>query len=178
MKRLIAAATLLLLAAFPAVADEGFAVGVSAVDADINIQSPDIAADGNAGGARLFGRYQFTKHFGIEGGYASFDRPDGNALDSALSVENSATDLYATGTLPLSDKFRMFGKAGAMRWRTETEESETAEYSVESTQLALGIGGEYELNDRFILRGEYVWTEGSSEVSGLRMMSRSGLIQF
>jgi len=178
MKRLIAAATLLLWAAFPAFAGDGFAVGASAVDADINVHSADVAADGNTTGSRLFGRYQFTEHFGFEAGYASFGRPDGTTLDSNLGVENSATDLYATGTMPLSDKFRMFGKAGAMRWKTETEESETVEHSVESTQLALGVGGEYEFTDRFVVRGEYVWTEGSSEVSGIRMMSLSGLIQF
>jgi opacity protein-like surface antigen len=178
MKIPIAAAMAsLLIMAFPAMGDGRFAVGVSAVKADVDVNDAGVDVDGGATGQRLFGRFQFTEHFGIEAGYSTFDRPDDAMLPSNLEVESDSLDLFATGTLPLTEKLDVFGKAGMMRWHTETEEDELTEYSSRSTELALGVGGEYEINDRFSVRAEYLWSEGSNS-GGIRTASLSGLVSF
>ena len=78
---------------------------------------------------------------------------------------------------PLSDKLDLFGKAGFVSWTTEVEESEELEFSSSSTDLALGLGGEYDLNTRFSLRGEYLWIDSDNSGAG-DTLSLAGVFHF
>ena len=180
MKTLIrsAIASLMFVASIAIAGDalDGFAIGVSAARADVDINDAGVNVNGNSTGYRLFGRYQFTETFGLEAGYSVFDEPDDASLPSNMEVQSDSVDLFATGTLPLSDKLDMFGKAGVMRWSTETEVGKV-EQSSSHTELALGIGGEYGLNDRFAIRSEFLWSEGQNS-GGIRSLSLSGVYEF
>ena len=98
----------------------------------------------------------------MEGGISSFDRSDDPSVASVAEVENESFDLFGVGTFPLTEKFDMFGKAGFVSWTTEVEESELSEFSSTSTDLALGLGGEYDLNTRLSIRGEYLWIDSNN----------------
>ena len=178
MKRLFCIAiAALLLAANLANAGDKIAVGVSAARADVDVKDVGIDVNGVATGWRFFGLYKFSDRFGLEAGLSSFDRPDDPTLPSTLEVEAYSIDLFAVGTFPVSEKLDLFGKAGFVRFNTEVEEDELTEFSTQSTDLALGFGGEYELNSRFAIRGEYQWTD-SQNAGAQNTLSLSGLFWF
>ncbi len=139
-----------------------FSLGLSAARADVDVTDVGVNVHGNASGWRLFGVYELNDKYSLEGGVSSFDRSDDPSIASTPEVENESYDLFAVGKFPLSDKFDMFGKAGFVSWTTEVEESELSEFSSKSTDLALGLGGEYDLNTRLSIRGEYLWIDSNN----------------
>ena len=167
----------LLFAANLASADKGeISVGASASRASVNVNDPLASVDGDADGWRLFGRYMFSNKFGIEGGYGAFGTPDDNSLPSGWGVESNSLDLYAVGAYPVTERLDLFGKIGAARWNTEIEESETSESSTNSVDLAVGIGGEFDLTKKFAIRGEFSWFDEDAPVES--MISLSGVYSF
>lgn len=160
-------AATLLLTANVALADglfstDRFSLGLSAASADIDVNDVGVDVHGKANGWRFFGAYELSDRYSLEGGISTFDRPDDPTLASIPEVENESFDLFAVGRFPLSDRFDIVGKAGFVSWTTEVEESEELEFSSSSTDLALGLGGEFDLNTRLSIRGEYLWTDASN----------------
>ncbi len=178
MKRLISIMlTGLLFAANLANADKGdISVGASAARASVDANGLGTNVDGDADGWRLFGRYMFSKNFGIESGYSTLGTPDDNSLPSGWGVESDSFDLYAVGAYPVTERLDLFGKIGAARWNTEIEESETSESSTNSVDLAVGIGGEFDLTKKFAIRGEFSWFVEDAPVESL--ISLSGVYSF
>ncbi|WP_432379702.1 outer membrane beta-barrel protein [Duganella sp. P38] len=62
---------------------------------------------------KVYGGYNFTQNFGIEGGVA--DLREAEKSESGLRVASKARTAYvaATGTLPLNEQFALIGKVGA-----------------------------------------------------------------
>ncbi len=177
MLNVILGAFTLLFAVNLANADEGFSIGASVARATVEAQGLGVSVDGDADGSRVFGTYMFSKKFGIEGGYSAFGRPDDSTLASNVEVESNSYDLYAVGAYPVTEKLDLFGKIGLVHWYTEIELDETTEASVESTDLALGFGGEYGVSERFGIRAEFEWFD--SDISGaVRMVSLGGVFRF
>lgn len=178
MKRLICTAfTALILSSNFAVADNGFSLGVSAVRADIDVNDVGINVNGDATGWRLFGLYKFNDKFGIEGGVSSFDGPDDPTIPSNFEVEHESFDLFAVGNLPVTEKLDLYGKLGFVSSTTEVEEDELSEVSSSSTDLALGLGAEYELSNRFAIRTEFQWSD-SQNSGAVTMLSFGGVYRF
>ncbi len=178
MRRLISTMFMgLLFAANLAIADKGgFSVGASAARATVGVKDTLANVDGDADGWRVFGRYMFSNNFGIEGGYSAFGTPDDNSLPSGWEVESNSFDLYAVGAYPVTESLDLFGKIGAAAWKTEIEESEISESSTNSVDLAVGIGGEFDLTKKFAIRGEFEWFDEDAPVKS--MMSLSGVYRF
>lgn len=179
MNRLICTSLVgLLFAANLAHAGEGFALGISAARANIDVNDTGINVNGDANGWRFFGLYKLTHTFGIEAGISSFDRPDDNTIPSNFEVETESYDVFAVATYPFSDKASLFGKAGFVSWNTEVEnEDETFEVTSRSTDLALGFGGEYGISERFAFRGEIDWFN-SQNSGAANMLSLSAVYRF
>jgi len=70
-------------------------------------------------GYKVFGGYQFDRHFAVEGGYVDLGKfgfdanttPAGT-LSGSLRVRGVSLDLV--GTLPITDRFSAFGRVGAV----------------------------------------------------------------
>lgn len=169
----------LLFVANPANAGEGFSIGVSAARATVDVKDVGVDVHGDANGWRVFGLYMINKNLGIEAGYSSLGRPDDNTLPSNLEVETDSYDLYAVGVYPMSQNFGLIGKIGFASWKTETEvdDDDTTETHHDSTDLALSFGGQYDMSERFAIRGEYKWFD-SQDSGAVRMASLSGLFRF
>jgi OOP family OmpA-OmpF porin len=178
MKRVFSAFLAVLFVTFslPSAAD-GFSVGASAARTKVDVNEPGMTVNGDATGWRVFGGYMITRNFGVEAGYSSFGRPDDNSLASNLEVDTEGVDLYAVGRYSVSEKFNFFGKVGFVRWDTSVEEDELSEVSTDSTDLALGFGGQYDLNERFAIRGEAEWFD-SADSGGVNMLALSGVFRF
>ncbi len=131
-------------------ADKGFyagaGVGQSFVD-EGNYDDEDTAYS-------LFGGYQFNRYFGLEAGYADFGKlePRGNGPD----LEASSVYLTAVGTLPITDHFSAYAKAGIQRWDLDKAVPSVVGNADDSgTDPTYGVGVQYRFTDHVALRGEY-----------------------
>ena len=102
----------------------------------------------------VFGGYQFNKYFGLETGYVDFGKIESDTVGPDL--EGDSAYLTAVGTLPITDKFSAYAKAGLHRWNLDTELPGLVGTSDDSgTDPTYGLGVQYRFTDRVALRGEY-----------------------
>lgn len=169
-------ALLPLLIAANAATAEGFSLGLSAARAPINIDDAGTSFGGDSDGFRVFGSYMFTRNFGIEGGLSKYGTPDDTSIPVDLHMDTEAYDIYAVAAYPLSNNFDVIGKVGYVSWNTETEVNDTNETHYKNDDLALSLGGEYDISKHFGIRGELEWFD--SMVSGELKYSLSAVIGF
>ncbi|HJW47154.1 MAG TPA: outer membrane beta-barrel protein [Lysobacter sp.] len=102
----------------------------------------------------VFGGYQFNKYLGLETGYVDFGKiePQGNGA----ALEGDTAYLTAVGTLPITDKFSAYAKAGVHRWNVDDELTGLIGKNDDSgTDPTYGLGAQYRLTDQVAIRGEY-----------------------
>ena len=134
---------------------------------------------GNGNQWRLQLGYGFNSNLAIEGGYIDF----GRAKYSATYAGGAATgelkaggvDLVGLGILPLSDKFSVFGKAGAVALKAKSSlaagaPANAATGNATSTELRplLGLGASYKVADNVDLRAEF------DHVNGIGKSNKTG----
>jgi OOP family OmpA-OmpF porin len=102
----------------------------------------------------VFGGYQFNHWFGLEAGYADFGKLEADGAVPAL--EPAAAYLTAVGTLPFTEKFSGYLKAGLSRWDIDTAlPGVTGTADDSGTDPTYGVGLQYRFTDAFALRAEY-----------------------
>lgn len=144
-------AVLLGAAAFAAQAQEsrgfyaGAGVGQSYVD--------EAAYDDEDTAFSVFGGYQFNKYFGLEAGYADFGKLESGGVGRDL--EASSAYLTAVGSIPFTDRFSGYAKAGFQRWDLDAPIAATGTRDDTGTDPTYGVGVQYQFTDAFALRGEY-----------------------
>jgi OOP family OmpA-OmpF porin len=163
----------LVFAAGAAQAD-GFAVGVSGARAPMNV--PEAGVVGDASGWRVFGSYMFNKNFGVEAGLSKFEAPSGAPIPSNMHVDTEVYDVFAVVAYPIGEDLGLIGKVGYAAWNTETEVNDENGMHYKSRDLGLSFGGQYDISERFAVRGEFEWFE--SFASGELKYSLSGVFRF
>jgi OOP family OmpA-OmpF porin len=115
---------------------------------------------------KLFGGYQFNRNWALEGGYFNLGKfgytsttvPAGT-LHGQIKLQGLNLDVV--GTLPLSERFSVIGRAGLQY--AEARDSFTGTGAVQvlsrnptkrDTNYKLGVGLQYEVNPSFFVRGE------------------------
>lgn len=137
--------------------------------------------DCSTNGWKVYGGYQVTDMFAIEGGYYSLGTSEESAVgtttkslngnsytfqDPKMEGNASGVGISGVATIPVMDSLNVFGKVGAMKWKSEGTMSSTisngaATYTttvpadVEGTSLLLGAGASYSINENWGIRGEY-----------------------
>ncbi len=138
----------------------------------------------NSTGFKLYGGYKITDMFAVEGGYYSLGTmeeslkgsytktdEDGNTYtitDPSAEGEATGFGISAVASLPVADNFELFGKAGAMMWKSEATVTATITDTTtgrtvkgtdiaekDGTSLLLGVGASYKVSDNWGVRGEY-----------------------
>ena len=132
-------------AAEPTGFNAGAGVGQSIVDEPF--------ADDEDVGYQVFGGYQFTPYFGLEAAYTDLGEVDlrGNAGE----LEADTWSLVAVGTLPFTDRFSGYAKAGFHSWDAGMRGPGIGRVDDDGTDPTYGLGLQYRFNDRVALRGEY-----------------------
>ncbi|TWI01860.1 opacity protein-like surface antigen [Luteimonas cucumeris] len=124
----------------------GAGVGQSFVD--------EAAYDDEDTAFSAFGGYQFNRYFGIEAGYADFGKLQASGAGRAL--EANAAYLTAVGTVPFTEQFSGYAKAGFQRWDLDNAIPSLTRSSDDSgSDPTYGLGLQYRFNDKVALRGEY-----------------------
>jgi OOP family OmpA-OmpF porin len=163
MKQMILAAAIL-CCTVPAMAGDAY-VGASVGRSNQSAHLGGFLIDhaGHATAYKLFGGYQFTPNFGIEGGLADLGKlaVEGGTVEGARTWGDvRPRSFYAAGTasLPLTDKFAVSGKLGVAATRLTQTISAAGWSSSEShgrASLLAGVGASYALNEKVSLVAEY-----------------------
>lgn len=128
--------------------------------------SNTITDDDRSTGFKVFGGYQLNKHFALEGGYFNLGKfgytattvPAGT-LRGDIKVQGLNLDLV--GTLPITEKFSAFGRAGVQYAEAKDRFAGTGAVLVANpnpskrdTNYKLGLGLQYAVTDALAVRGE------------------------
>lgn len=205
MKRIAIVTLLSAFAAAPVfAADQGAYV---AVDLGQVSFSGDTEAQLSVGGTRgtfpnphalrIGGGYHFSQYLGVEGGYSIIQDSTvstsgtvaGNPATGTETVKTSSLQVAAVGTYPINDMFAVFGKLGLANDKLDYScgvnvagaVCPLASASGSKTNLIFGLGGQYNINQRFGIRAQY---EDFGKVSaagnsiGLKVVSVGGVFNF
>ena len=137
------------------------------VNSSFGSSSP-ASADKRSLGFKVFGGYQFSKYFGVEGGFVDFNdnKAYGTLTGPARTVyttaENDAWTLAAVGTLPVTKRVSVFAKVGASSWSsnlktisaTATGKTASKTKGTDGYDVFYGLGASYALIDNVDLRAE------------------------
>lgn len=143
-----------------------FYLGLGAGATDFkNINCPaGFNCDTSDTGWKLFGGYQFTPIFGVEGGWVDVGETtvQGNVPGvGTLDGKGKGDGFVLAGTVgwPASDQFRLYGKLGAYFYNAEfksTLNGVVNESTDESgTELMYGLGGQFNFTERLGARLEW-----------------------
>ena len=121
--------------------------------------------DNTSTGGKLFGGYQFSPNFALEGGYFDLGRFNFSGVTSGGNYSGDTRarglNLDLVGTLPLSDRFSVLGRVGAAYAQTRDNGSTnglvnfSGNRSRNDTNVKYGVGLQYALTDALSLRGEF-----------------------
>lgn len=163
----------------------GFQVGIDGGQAEVrgacdniaDCDSADTSFRGNIG-------YQFTPFVSAELGYTSF----GTTFDThdnlgSASQEAGAITASVVGTIPIGEKFGLFGRVGAARYDLDnsgTVQGVPVQDGDNSTKPYFGAGAKFHVTDNFALRAEYQVYRDLAGVNGNDddLHSWSGGVQF
>lgn len=110
-------------------------------------------ADDEDIGFQVYGGYQFTPYFGLEAAYTDFG--DVDVTGGVGELDADAFSLVAVGTIPFTDRFSGYAKAGFNRWDADADVPGIGRVSDDGTDPTYGLGLQYRFTDTVALRGEY-----------------------
>ena len=128
--------------------------------------SSTLVDDDRSTGYKIFGGYQLNRNFAVEGGYFDLGKfgytattvPAGT-LDGRIKLRGLNLDLV--GTVPVSEKFSVFGRAGLNYAQARDAFSGTGAVQVANpnprkndTNYKLGLGLQYALSESLAVRAE------------------------
>lgn len=176
-----AVAAFLMLFSLPLTAHaDGLYVGASIGNASLDDSFDGLTIDDNATAFRIVAGWRFNEYFALEGGYHDFGDFEqsidilGNQATAVLSA-NGFT-FGAVGTIPLSERFSLMGRAGMFFWNGNAEINAVSQASPEDTNPYFGAGLSFEVSNNLQLTGD--WTRYNLEDTDSGVLSVGLLYQF
>lgn len=125
---------------------EGFYAGGSLGSPDYRTSVNGISGNGSGVGGKVYGGYELTPNFSVEGGFADLGHID----DASGRVDLRGVFVDAVGHYEVAPKWSVYGSAGVAQGQFKTTAGQDS-----SPALKLGVGVEYDLTDRVGLRAGY-----------------------
>lgn len=147
-----------------ALAQSGFYAGaaIGQSKSDETCDEVSISCDDNDSAWRIFGGYQFNRHFAAELGYADLGTPASasgtiSGVPVVVRTEVKAWDLVAVASYPI-DRFSIYAKLGL--YRAETDSTGTVagvprSVSDTNTDITFGLGAGFDITKNLRVRGEW-----------------------
>jgi len=150
----------------------------------INVENSD-------NGFRVFGGYDFTDSFALEGGFSDLGGASASGTSNGCcfwpggpvvaSSHQTGMDLGFVGRLPLSQSFAVLGRAGVLFWKTHLQWDVIGgpfTFSDTGDDLFFGVGGQYEFSETLALRGEFTrYSIGDNDVDSISLTLISRLVK-
>lgn len=130
------------------------------------LTATNINRDNHDTAYKLFGGYQFNQYFALEGGYFNLGKFGFTANTKPLGTFSGQAkiqgfNLDLVGTLPVTERFSVFARAGAQAAKTgDTYGGSTVisgfhpSPSKREINYKAGVGVQYEVNPSFLVRAE------------------------
>lgn len=174
----------IMLAGPAAAQDMGFYAGAAFGQAetdgvcDIVAGFAGVSCDEKDTAWKIFGGYQVNRNFSLELGYASFGEATVTGPGGVATVEGTAFDLVAVGSLPLADRFSVYGKLGL--YRADFEVRNTLGFSEDASEngLTFGVGLRFDFTRNLAARLEWQRYQEVGEDLDVSMMSLGVLFKF
>lgn len=130
----------------------------------------DFDKDNVSGG--VFGGYQVTPWLAVEGGYDYLGNMgiNGNHGASGATLESQGLQLSLKASYGLTDSWDIYGRAGAMGYRAETNSAGHSKFETGVRPLA-AVGTEYAFNKNWAGRLEYQWVSNVGNVNQIGVSS-------
>ena len=144
--------------------DAGFYIGGALGQSSFDVEcAGTTSCDDSDSSWKIFGGYQFNKHFAVEFGYADLGETTASVpvppFNVNIAFESTVWDLVAVGSLPIGDRFSIFGKVGLYMADTEVNGSAAGLGSLsesdDNTDLTYGIGARYDFTRNLGVRLEW-----------------------
>ncbi|HKX38586.1 MAG TPA: outer membrane beta-barrel protein [Burkholderiales bacterium] len=117
-----------------------------------------ITCDDSDTGFRILGGYQLNRSFALELAYTDLGEVSASGGGGTASAEASAFEVVAVGTLPLAERFSLYGKAGVYRGEVDARIDTvlvSGSASESNTDLTFGAGVRFDFSPRAALRVEW-----------------------
>jgi OOP family OmpA-OmpF porin len=112
------------------------------------------SCDDNDTAFKIFGGYQVDKHFAGELGVVDLGRARSSAGGATDEVKARAWDLTAVASIPVVERFSVFGRLGLYFARVEENTNFRGDSSHTNTDLTYGVGVRYDFTRNLAVRGE------------------------
>lgn len=155
MKKILATALLCAAIATPALAQKANHWYMALDAGTLQMKNTDYA---NPGSLTVSGGYRFSPNFALEGGLTGYGDSTLVYNNGTTTAEQGDARFLAVGILPLSQSFELFGKAGIgfHTAKVTGTGAYSGTYNKETTANGIiGIGGQFNINQRFALRLQY-----------------------
>lgn len=122
---------------------------------------------------KVFGGYKVNDMFAVEAGYYNLGEHEYKATQNNTAIdattETSGFGVAGVMNYQVADQIDVFGKAGVMSWTADTKKevgaAKMGEEEASGTDLLLGAGANYHLNENLGIRGEYEYVGGDLKAS-------------
>ena len=104
---------------------------------------------------RVLGGYIFNQNLSLELGYQDLGQVSAAPFGATGDVTANVWELVAVGTLPLKNRFSIYGKLGGYRGSTERRSPSGFSASETNTDITVGIGARYDYAPQLAFRAEY-----------------------
>lgn len=114
---------------------------------------------------KILGGYRFNRYLAAEATYIDWGEVTATVLGGPQPANVAATQrsygLAAVGTLPLGERFEVFGKLGLLQHDVETRRVSPNPNTAErdETEIHYGLGVKYALTRNWAVRGEWESTD-------------------
>jgi OOP family OmpA-OmpF porin len=112
-------------------------------------------------GWKLLGGYRFNRYLAAEASYIDWREVTATVRSGTQTVGVKASQhsygLAAVGTLPIGERFELFGKAGFLK--TEQESTSTRTVKRDDTEFHYGVGAKFAFTRNWAARGEWEKTD-------------------
>jgi OOP family OmpA-OmpF porin len=176
-----AIAVFLLLFGLPlSVQADGPYIGASIGNASLDDDFDGLNIDTDTTAFRIVAGWRFNDYFALEGGYHDFGDFEqtidvlGTQVTAVLSA-NGFT-FGAVGTIPLSERFALMGRAGMFFWNGNAEINAVSQASPEDNNPYFGAGLRFDLSQKLQLTGD--WTRYDLEDTDSGVLSIGLQYQF
>jgi OOP family OmpA-OmpF porin len=102
-------------------------------------------------GGKLYGGYQFTPNFSLEGGWVGLGKYSSSGSELKL---NNGIFLDAVGTFPVAQDFSLLGRVGVYNGKADRTVNGVND-SERGTDIKYGAGVQYDLSKNTAIRGEW-----------------------
>ena len=106
---------------------------------------------------KVLGGYRFNRYIAAEGTYIDWGEVTASTATAQVAAQQQSYGLAVVGTLPLGERFELFGKIGFLKTEQETRRitPSPSTFNRDFSETHYGFGAKYAFTKNWALRGEW-----------------------